>query len=52
MGVPVQVQVPGINITGGAGPATEVLCLLNMVSEDELVDDDEYDGMCFYFKFI
>lgn len=25
--------------------ATEVLCLLNMVTEDELVDDDEYDDI-------
>ena len=44
--VPVQVQVPGLNFTSvnAALPATEVLCLLNMVTEEELADDDEYDG--------
>ena len=45
IGVPVQVQVPGLNITAGPGPITDVLCLLNMVTEDELQDDDEYDGI-------
>jgi splicing factor U2AF subunit len=44
IGGPVQVQVPGLNITAGPGPVTDVLCLLNMVTEDELQDDDEYDG--------
>ena len=45
---PVQVQVPGLNLTSvSALPATEVLCLLNMVTEDELVDDDEYEGILF-----
>jgi len=43
IGGPVQVQVPGLNITAGPGPVTDVLCLLNMVTEDELQDDDEYD---------
>lgn len=42
-GAPVTVQVPGLTITGGSGPSTEVLCLLNMVTEDELLDDEEYD---------
>lgn len=43
--VPVQVQVPGLSFTSvNALPATEVLCLLNMVTEEELGDDDEYDG--------
>ena len=41
---PVTLQVPGLNFTGvTATPLTEVLCLLNMVTEDELVDDDEYE---------
>ena len=40
---PVALQVPGLNFTSGAQPATEVLCLLNMITEDELVDDDEYE---------
>lgn len=42
---PAQVQVAGINLTMGAGPASEVLCLMNMVTADELKDDDEYEGM-------
>jgi splicing factor U2AF subunit len=40
---PVTLQVPGLNFSSGATPTTEVLCLLNMVSEEELVDDDEYE---------
>ena len=41
---PVAVQVPGLNfVNPGGQPSTEVLCLLNMVTEDELVDDDEYE---------
>lgn len=27
----VQIQVPGLSLVGASGPATEVLCLLNMV---------------------
>jgi len=42
---PAQVQVPGINLAQGAGPATEVLCLMNMVTVDELREDDEYDDI-------
>ena len=41
---PVTLQVPGFNFTGvTATSVTNVLCLLNMVTEDELVDDDEYE---------
>lgn len=43
---PVQVQVPGLNLTSVSSlTPTEVLCLLNMVTEDELVDDDEYEDI-------
>jgi splicing factor U2AF subunit len=43
---PVQLQVPGFNIQPGNNVlATEVLCLLNMVAEEELVDDDEYEDI-------
>lgn len=42
---PVQIQVPGLSIVGASGPATEVLCLLNMVTTDELKDEDEYDDI-------
>ena len=27
----------------GAGPPTVVLCLMNMVTPDELTDDEEYE---------
>ncbi|KAI5699058.1 hypothetical protein M8J75_015825 [Diaphorina citri] len=43
---PVQIQVPGLTQVGQAGPATEVLCLLNMVTPDELKDEDEYEDIC------
>lgn len=44
-----QIQVPGLNLNAaGAQPPTEVLCLMNMVAPEELVDEDEYDGMVEY----
>lgn len=42
---PVQIQVPGLSMMGTSGPATEVLCLLNMVTPDELRDEDEYEDI-------
>lgn len=42
---PVQIQVPGLSGVGASGPATEVLCLLNMVTADELKDEEEYDDI-------
>lgn len=33
---PVQIQVPGLQLQSGSGPATEVLCLMNMVSVVQL----------------
>ncbi|KAI0980816.1 hypothetical protein GJ496_006431 [Pomphorhynchus laevis] len=44
----VQLQVPGLSthaMQQFACPPTEVLCLLNMVTETELLDDDEYDDI-------
>ncbi|KAL3274588.1 hypothetical protein HHI36_015969 [Cryptolaemus montrouzieri] len=41
----VQIQVPGLSLVGASGPATEVLCLLNMVTPDELKDEDEYEDI-------
>ncbi|CAF1250656.1 unnamed protein product [Adineta ricciae] len=38
------VQIPGIHIQQPS-VSTEVLCLLNMVTEDELRDDDEYEDI-------
>jgi len=37
-------QMPGYNMIP-ATASTEVLCLLNMVTEDELRDDDEYEDI-------
>merc|ERR1712142_931185 len=39
----VQLQVEGLNSIGGVGPATEILVLMNMVTEEELRDDEEYE---------
>jgi hypothetical protein len=38
LGVPATIQVPGM-ANMGPGAATEVLCLLNMVDEEELKDE-------------
>ena len=43
---PVQLQVPGLNLNQGSGPATEVLCLMNMILAEELEDEEEYEGQC------
>ncbi|GIY49472.1 splicing factor U2AF 50 kDa subunit [Caerostris extrusa] len=43
--VPVQVQVPGLQVAQGPGPATEVLCLMNMVVPEELMDEEEYEDI-------
>ncbi|CAG0881031.1 unnamed protein product [Cyprideis torosa] len=42
---PIQLQVPGLNLTQGPGPATEVLCLMNMVVPEELKDEEEYEDI-------
>ena len=35
-----------MNVSSGPGQATEVLCLMNMITPEELEDEDEYEGMC------
>ena len=40
----VPLNIPGLNLPQTTGVVTEVLCLMNMVTPDELKDDDEYDG--------
>ncbi|KYQ49698.1 Splicing factor U2AF 50 kDa subunit [Trachymyrmex zeteki] len=42
---PVQIQVPGLSMVGTSGPATEVLCLLNMVTPEELMEEEEYEDI-------
>lgn len=49
---PVQLQVPGLNLNQGAGPATEVLCLMNMILAEELEDEEEYEGKGLYLGFL
>jgi splicing factor U2AF 65 kDa subunit len=38
------VALAGIDLSKGSGPPTEVLCLMNMVAEEELQKDDEFEG--------
>jgi len=35
----------GIDLSRGTGPATEVLCLLNMITEEDLVNEEEYEDI-------
>jgi splicing factor U2AF subunit len=37
------INFAGIDLSKGAGPPTEVLCLMNMVTEEELTNDEEYE---------
>jgi splicing factor U2AF subunit len=39
------ISLAGIDLSKGAGPPTEVLCLMNMVTEEELQNDEEYEGL-------
>ncbi|KAL3103378.1 hypothetical protein niasHS_002564 [Heterodera schachtii] len=39
------VQIAGIDLSRGAGPPTEVLCLMNMVTEEELQQDEVYEDI-------
>jgi len=41
-------QVPGLNVTSGPGEATDVLCLMNMITPEELEDEEEYEGRYFW----
>ncbi|KAJ8254011.1 hypothetical protein COCON_G00206230 [Conger conger] len=43
METPVTLQVPGLQGLQTSGVPTEVLCLLNMVMPEELVDDEDYE---------
>merc|ERR1712170_110270 len=43
--LPASVQIPGMSGMSGPGLPTEVLCLLNMVTEDELKDEEEYEDI-------
>ena len=43
--LPASVQIPGMQGMSGPGLPTEVLCLLNMVTEEELKDEEEYEDI-------
>lgn len=43
--IPVTLQVPGLSSVGMSQGATEVLCLMNMVTPEELVDEEEYEDI-------
>jgi len=49
-------QIPGLSLnqvtSASAGPATEILCLMNMIQPEELEDEEEYDGVYWTSKFI
>lgn len=45
---PYNTSATGIDLSKGTGPATEVLCLLNMITEEDLQNDEEYEGWFFY----
>ena len=38
-------KVPGLHQVAGGNNATEILCLMNMVTEQELIDDEEYEDI-------
>ncbi|KAI9590102.1 splicing factor U2AF 50 kDa subunit [Glossina fuscipes] len=42
---PVTIQVPGLATFVNSSPPTEILCLLNMVTPDELRDEEEYEDI-------
>lgn len=44
---PVQIQIPGLNVAEvqSSGPPTEVLSLMNMVTPEELEDEEEYEDI-------
>ncbi|KAL9957191.1 hypothetical protein ACROYT_G038799 [Oculina patagonica] len=42
--IPAQMQIPGLDMSANLhSSATEVLCLMNMVDIEELMDDEEYE---------
>ena len=43
--IPAQMQIPGLDLSASVQTdATDCLCLMNMVTTDELMDDDDYEG--------
>lgn len=44
MTAPLPISIPGLNVAPSSQDATEVLCLMNMVTTEELEDDEEYES--------
>lgn len=44
MTMPLPINIPGLNVQAGSQDTTEVLCLMNMVTKEELQDDEEYES--------
>jgi splicing factor U2AF subunit len=42
---PMPINIPGLQVAGTAQTATEILCLMNMVTKEELEDDEEFEGI-------
>lgn len=38
------INIPGLQVAGTMQESTEVLCLMNMVTKEELEDDEEYES--------
>ena len=38
------ISIPGLQMPSTAQIATTILCLMNMISEEELKDDEEYES--------
>ena len=47
MPTPLPINIPGLNVQA-TSDLTEVLCLMNMVTVEELEDDEEYESECYY----
>ena len=41
--IPFQLAIPGLDLSKDV-MATNILCLMNMVTAEELMDDEDYDG--------
>jgi len=41
----VTLQVPGLHAVQGQNNATEILCLMNMITEEEIMDDEEFEDI-------
>ena len=54
--IPINLQIPGLNMnqvaTSGSIAPTEILCLMNMVSAEELEDEEEFEGLQIFVIYV